>query len=1180
MKRKLCVLLCFVLVLVNLQMPTSATELINSEPTYSDEDAMVFQKDDIFYGDGFNITFNLMDSWTNGYNAVIKIENTSDTNIENWILVFDYDGEISNIWNANIISREGTTYTIKNAEWNQDIGSGQTVEFGISGQGEFHEAPYRYRFVSTLQEKTDRNYNIEYKVESDWGSGFTANITITNNSDETLEDWILEFDYSRSITHIWNAELLSYDGNHYVIKNAGYNANIPENQSISFGFNGEGGSINDEPENCAILSYTIENTNSTNNQNETNEEIDVLLDTDGDGAPDFLEKYYGTDINVPDTDGDDLSDFYELYSVSLNPLSPDTDGNGIEDSEEDTDGDGIPNIVELSVGSSLVKPDTDNDGLSDNDEYEIYGTDLNNHDTDSDGASDKEEIDLGYNPLENNETFSITKQSSEQDTVDVSVNMALCGDQVKTLSVRRFESDFLFPENMPGYICGAYEFNVEGDFDEATIKFVFDSSLLDDDSFDPVIYYFNEDEQTLEEIETTVIGNEASARVNHFSKYILLNRKTYQNSLEWQDVWSSTGFNDTEVVFVIDDSDWNCRFDRNYDRVRVARELVDTLPDNCNIGIVKFDRSPQRLTPSLSTDKEYIKDILDTNNFFSYGRVANIYLGIQMGFGFFNLKNDRTQKVIVLLTDGIADDEDRYESILERAKNNNITIYTVGYGGYLVRSYVNLYLRPIAEETGGEYFAISDAEKLGKKLSSLGPGTISYDIETDSDSDGIPDYYEDNMVLFNGIIIRLDKDNPDTDGDGISDGEEIAKLDYKYNEDYSKVIVTGRIISNPLEQDSDGDGISDGEEMYIGTDPLYRDTDRDGLEDGMEAIEGFDPLDADPDGDGINDFMEYVNGTDPYVYNKEWYDYLWDFSCGFVAGDFIHDTDSLATVFGQLVSGFIPFVDARDVVANIAYGDYGFASLSAVGLVFDASNVAKSASKAGKAVLKNIDEVPKVAELIEFMSKNCPEVLEVLGKTDDFAEAAKRLSKLDSLKLTRAQMKILTKAFEDAGLSHYLLKTSSGLNIEGIVNTGAEIWEGAWLKRGFLIEDKLIDPIRRIHLGTNFPIVDFYDKSLKAVISTKSIDIAANSYQDTKKLEKVLVKYANLLAGLDDSKYFKGTNRIVWGDVVLNKADCSRKILEIVVPDTIITENALKTLVNFQADWAEKGIEVVYKIAK
>ena len=31
------------------------------------------------------------------------------------------------------------------------------------------------------------------------------------------------------------------------------------------------------------------------------------------------------------------------------------------------------------------------------------------------------------------------------------------------------------------------------------------------------------------------------------------------------------------------------------------------------------------------------------------------------------------------------------------------------------------------------------------------------DIETDSDGDGIADYYEDNMVMFNGVTIKLDK---------------------------------------------------------------------------------------------------------------------------------------------------------------------------------------------------------------------------------------------------------------------------------------------------------------------------------------------------------------------------------------------------------------------------------------
>lgn len=51
-------------------------------------------------------------------------------------------------------------------------------------------------------------------------------IQITNNTDKTLEDWVLEFDFERKITNIWNAVIESHEGNHYVIRNDGYNANI------------------------------------------------------------------------------------------------------------------------------------------------------------------------------------------------------------------------------------------------------------------------------------------------------------------------------------------------------------------------------------------------------------------------------------------------------------------------------------------------------------------------------------------------------------------------------------------------------------------------------------------------------------------------------------------------------------------------------------------------------------------------------------------------------------------------------------------------------------------------------------------------------------------------------------------------------------------------------------------
>jgi chitinase len=90
---------------------------------------------------------------------------------------------------------------------------------------------------------------VSFKVASDWGSGFTAAMTIQNNTTTPVHGWTLEFDFDRDITNIWNAVIVSHVGKHYIIKNAAWNADILPGQSISFGFQGATGNVLNGPAN-------------------------------------------------------------------------------------------------------------------------------------------------------------------------------------------------------------------------------------------------------------------------------------------------------------------------------------------------------------------------------------------------------------------------------------------------------------------------------------------------------------------------------------------------------------------------------------------------------------------------------------------------------------------------------------------------------------------------------------------------------------------------------------------------------------------------------------------------------------------------------------------------------------------------------------------------------------------
>lgn len=760
--------------------------------------------------DDYEVSYQVTNSWGDTEVVSITLSNTGDSTIEDWMLYFDPNGEVQYTTDCQqLTTSDGISY-FKNSGYNADVAPDSSVTFGYA-VNDCEAVPESFTLCQKRGTKTD-GYTVSLNVNQSWGDSFSGEIVIQNNTDTAIEAWELTIDTNFTITEItnsWAATVTELEPYSYLLKGT-YTGTVAANSSVSLGFIG----VKDgEPE---ISSYSL-----TEVQVDADyvtllhcyEDWENLPDTDGDGLPDLYEQLIGTDAAVADTDQDQLPDGYEVKTLNSDPTNANSLDVTQNDGAYDSDKDGLSNYEEYTLGTDPLTADSDHDGLSDGDEVNTYGTDPLKSDTDGDGLSDGDEIALGLNPLvvdtngdgipDNEEKFSQSKtfDAADEDTVVQKIDVAFEGTgyiNSNTTVESVMDTDWMC-SNVVGLIGEPYDISSDSTITEGTITFHVDAEALGESSFDDLtVLWYNEEEQRFEEMETTRNSENStlSIAITHFSKYLIVDCE------KWYAAWKENYYPESDVdlhtAITIDCSSsmsWN---DPDRCRVDAAKGFVNVMADNDLASVTLFasNVNDKQSLSTLTKDKELLKETID--NVTSIG-TTNYEEALQYSINSLDVDNNTSsENIIIFLSDGYPTNDSGYNidpddfdySIINEAKAAGIKIYTIG----LTDNVCETILEEMAERTGGEYFYANTAKELVPYFLNINV-TEKYDTETDIDNDGIPDLFEIyGMPVANGQVLFSDTESKDTNNDGTLD-------------------------SNP--KDSDGDGLKDSEEvnvMYVNDD--------------------------------------------------------------------------------------------------------------------------------------------------------------------------------------------------------------------------------------------------------------------------------------------------------------------------------------------------------------------------
>lgn len=634
-------------------------------------------------------------------------------------------------------------------------------------------------------------------------------------------------------------------------------------------------------------------------------------DSDGDGLEDGAERDgnppsgYRTYPDDRDTDDDGLEDGYEISSpYDISPTEEDSDFDDLKDQSEIQDdgngrndnprGDADPEIANTDGpeneqvlegllcnlrdgeernfwGTSPSHLDTDDDGLTDCEEVRGYPTDPVNPDSDGDGYDDGVEVEAYCDPMDP----AITPAGGDCDE-------DLDGDGLPDQWELRYWDPFTDYDdqddndgdqcnNMCEYIQATNPLNPDTDGDGRTdweepsqepYSDPLDEDTDDDGLWDGDELTYNTDPRAAdtdgeglldgEEVGVTITPGNVSGGLGTLPRDVDTDNdgiNDYHETIGWIVIGDTPGPHgwgptdplqedgDRELGFWTQDLAGNPR-------------TPDTLTDYEEIILYNTDPNEDDTDDDGLPDNVEIDDALtdptdpDTDG------------------------------------DGLEDGQEYYDGVTYLGIQNYEMTFCAGTEDETVVSINLTTLSPLNPDRDGDL--LLDGQEVN--VYNTNPTNVDSDGDDVDDDSDLNDYEEatDGNVATDPVCAQSGDPN-DTDGDGISNADELAGT-YGY-------------VTDPFNEDTDQDGIDDYTEMVSGfdmsinyvdkynnpqniaetifTDPTNNDTDGDGLLDGEEKngtyIYRTHPLMADTDGDNLTDGDEInIFSTNPLNAYNEW----------------------------------------------------------------------------------------------------------------------------------------------------------------------------------------------------------------------------------------------------------------------------------------------------------------------